>query len=149
MTINVSLPHITHLWCHRKSDNSVLPYTIVCLFRCLMVYMIPSRGTPLLFKQDRLSQTAICRDSNTHLETFGDHSHIYYPEFSFHMKHMGYFSPTMNSNIVSLKYDFEEFRSKHWLYTDTFADISNEIPVISKLYSKLQFFMSKILGIVK
>ncbi len=51
--------------------------------------------------------------------------------------------------MVSLKYDFEEFRSKHWLYTDTFADISNEIPVMPKLYPKLQFVMFKMLGIVK
>ncbi len=79
------------------------------------------------------------------METFGDHSDIFYPEFSFHMKHMGYFNPTMNSYMVSLKYDFEEFWSKHWLYTDTFADISNEIPVIPKLQLELQFYMSKIL----
>ncbi len=51
--------------------------------------------------------------------------------------------------MVSLKYDFEEFWSKHWLYTDTFASISNKIPVIPKLYPKLQFFMSKMLGIAK
>ncbi len=51
--------------------------------------------------------------------------------------------------MVSLKYDFEEFRSKHWLYTDTFADISNEIPVIPKLQPELQFFMSKMLVRVK
>ncbi len=112
-----------------------------------MVYTIPSRGTPLLDKVDKLSQTAIHRD--THLETFGDHSYIYYPEFSFHMKHMGYLNHTMNSYMVSLTYDFEEFQSKHWLYTDTFAGISNEIPIIPKLYPKLQFFMSKMLGIVK
>ncbi len=79
----------------------------------LMVYMIPSRGIRFLDKVDKLSQTAIRRDSNTHLETFGDHSDIYYPKFSFHMKHMGHFSPTMNSYMVSLKYDFEEFQSKH------------------------------------
>ncbi len=47
--------------------------------------------------------------------------------------------------MVSLKDDFEEFRSKHWLYTDAFADISNEIPVIPKLYPQLQFYMSKML----
>ncbi len=62
---------------------------------------------------------------------------------------MGYFSPTINSYMVSLKYDFEEFWSKHWLYTDTFADISNEIPVIPKLQLKLQFYMSKMLVRVK
>ncbi len=107
--------------------------------------MLPSRGTPLLQKVEKLSQTAIRRDSNTHMETFGDHSDIFYPEFSFHMKHMGYFSPTMNSYMVSLKYDFEEFRSKHWLYTDTFADISNEIPVIPKLHPQLQLYISKML----
>ncbi len=55
----------------------------------------------------------------------------------------------MNSYMVSLKYDFEEFWSKHWLYTDTFADISNEIPVIPKLQPELQFFMSKMLVKVK
>ncbi len=49
------------------------------------------------------------------------------------------------SYMVSLKDDFEEFRSKHWLYTDAFADISNEIPVIPKLYPQLQFYMSKML----
>ncbi len=114
-----------------------------------MVHTIQSRGTAFLDKVEKLSQTAIYRDSNTHLDTFGVHSDIFYPEFSFHMKHMGYFNPTMNSYMVSLKYDFEEFRSKYWLYTDTFADISNEIPVIPKLYPKLQFFMSKMLGIVK
>ncbi len=50
---------------------------------------------------------AIRRDSNTHLETFADHSDIFY------------------------------------------SDISNEIPVIPKLYPKLQYFMSKMLVIVK
>ncbi len=78
-----------------------------------MVSTLPSRGIPLLDKVEKLTQTAIRRDSNTHMETFGDHSDIFYTEFSFHMKHLGYFSPTMNSYMVSLKYDFEEFRSKH------------------------------------
>ncbi len=58
---------------------------------------------------------------------------------------MGYFSHTMNSYMVSLKYDFEEFRSKHWLYTDTSADISNETPVISNVDPELNFYMSKLL----
>ncbi len=99
-----------------------------------MVHMLPSRGTPLLEQVEKLSQTAMPHDSNTHMDTFEDHSDILYPEFSLHMKHMGYFSPTMNSYMVSLKYDFEEFRSKHWLYTDTFTDISNEITVIPKFH---------------
>ncbi len=51
----------------------------------------------------------------------------------------------MNSYIVSVKYDFEEFRSKHWLYSDTLADISNEILLIPKLQPELQFYMSKML----
>ncbi len=55
----------------------------------------------------------------------------------------------MNGYMVSLKYDFEEFRSNHWLYTDTFADISNEIPVIPKLQPELQFYISKMLVRVK
>ncbi len=79
------------------------------------------------------------------METFGGHSDIFYPEFSFHMKHIGYFSPTMNSYMVSLKYDFEEFRSKHWLYTDTSAEISNETPVISNVDHELNIYMSKLL----
>ncbi len=72
-----------------------------------MGHMLPSRGTPLLDKVEKLSQTAIHRDGNTDMETFGDHSDILYLEFSFHKKYMGYFSPTMNSYMVSLKYDFE------------------------------------------
>ncbi len=80
---------------------------------------IPFPGHTLLLENvQKVSQSAIYRDSNTHIETFGDHSDIFYPEFSFHMKHIGYFSPTINSYMVSLKYDFGEFRSKHWLYTD-------------------------------
>ncbi len=105
----------------------------------------PSRGTPLLDKMEKLSQTAIRRDCNTHMETFGDNSDIFYPEFSFHMKHMGYFSPTMNSYMVSLKYDFEEFWSKNWLYTDTSTDISNETPVISNVDPEINFYMTKLL----
>ncbi len=103
------------------------------------------RGTPLLEKVEKLSQTAIRCDSNSHMETFGDHSDILYPEFSFHMKHMRYFNPTMNSYMVSLKYDFEEFQSKNWLYSDTSADISNETPVISKVDPALKLYMSKML----
>ncbi len=87
------------------------PTVSFVFFRCLMVHTLPSRCMALLEKVEKLSQTAICLDSNTHME----------------------------------KYDFEEFWSKHWLYTDTFAIISNEIPVIPKLYLKLQFFMSKML----
>ncbi len=79
------------------------------------------------------------------METFGDHSDIFYPEFSFHMKHMVYFSRTMNSYMVSLKYDFEEFQSKRWLYKDTSEDISNETPVISKVEPELNFHMLKLL----
>ncbi len=108
-----------------------------------MVHTLPTRGTPLHEKVEKLSQTAIRHDSNTHMKTFEDHSEIFYPEFSFHMKHMVYISSTMHSYMVSLKYDFEEFRSKHWLYTDTFADISNEISVMPKLQSELQVYMSK------
>ncbi len=51
----------------------------------------------------------------------------------------------MNSYMVSLKYDFEEFRSKDWLYTATSADISNESPVISNIDPELNFYMSKLL----
>ncbi len=47
--------------------------------------------------------------------------------------------------MVSLKYDFEEFRSKHWLYTDTSMDISNETPVISNFDPELNFYMTKLL----
>ncbi len=98
---------------------------------------------------DERSHTSIHRDSNTHLNTFGDQTDLYYPEFSFHIKHMEYFSPTMNSYMVSLKYDFEEFRSKHWLYTSTFADISADIPVISNVDSKLHQLMIRLMGVVK
>ncbi len=108
-------------------------------------HTLPSRGTPLLDKVEKLSQSAIRRDSNTHMETFGDHSGIFYPEFSFHMKHMGYFSPTVDSYMVSLKYDFVEFWFKHCLYTDTSADISNETPVISNDDPELNFYMTKLL----
>ncbi len=107
--------------------------------------MLPSRSTPLLDKVEKLSQTAIRRYSNTHMETYGDHSDIFYPEFSFNMKHMKCFSPTMNGYMVSLKDDFQEFRSKHWLYTDTFVDISNETPVISNVNPELNFYTIKLL----
>ncbi len=96
-----------------------------------------------------MSRTAVRRDSNTHMQTFWDKTDIYYFKFSFHMKHLGYFSPTMNSCLVSLKYDFEEFRSKYWLYTSTFANISAHIPVISDVDSKLKLLMIKLLGVVK
>ncbi len=48
--------------------------------------------------------------------------------------------------MVSLKYDFDDFRSKHWLYT---FDISVDIPVISHVESKLKIQMIKLLGVVK
>ncbi len=113
--------------------DGLLPQCHLFFVRSLMGHKLASRGTPLIDKVKKLSQTAIHRLSNTHMEAFGDHSDIFYPEFSFHIKHMGYFSPTLNSYMVSLKYDFEEIRSKHWLYTDTSADISNETPVISNV----------------
>ncbi len=56
---------------------------------------------------------------------------------------------TVFSPDESLQVSCNSFTVSKWLYTDTFADISNEIPVIPKLYPKLQFFMSKMLGIVK
>ncbi len=62
---------------------------------------------------------------------------------------MGYYSPTINNYMVSLKYDFEEFRSKHWLYTSTFADISADIPVILNVDSKLHQLMIRLMGVVK
>ncbi len=104
-----------------------------------MGHTLPSRGTPLLDKVEKLSQTAIRHDSNTHMDTFGEHSDIFYPEFSFYMRHKGYFSPAMNSYMVSLKYDFEEFQSKYWLYTDTSTDMSNETLVISNVDPELNF----------
>ncbi len=134
---------------HVLTDYGLSTSTMIYLFRCLMVCTLPSWGTPLQDKVEKLTQMAIRYDSDTHIETFGDHSDIFYPEFSFHMKHLGYFSPTMNSYMVSLKYDFEEFRSKHWLYTDTFADVSIELPVISSLPPRLHFFMAKLIGVVK
>ncbi len=105
--------------------------------------------SPLIYKVDNLTQTAVCRDSNTHMEIFGDHSDIFYPQILFHMKHLVYVRPAMNSCMVSLKYDFEEFQSKHWLCTDSFADICVNIPIISNLTPRLHFSMSKILGVVK
>ncbi len=135
------------MWCHLKLSPSRWFITTVpfVFFRCLLGHTLPSRGTPLLDEVEKLSQTAIRCDSNTYRETFGDHSVIFYPEFSFHRKHMGYFSTTMNSYMVSLKYDVEEFRSKHWLYTDTSVDISNETPIISNVDPELNFHMSKLL----
>ncbi len=65
------------------------------------------------------------------------------------MKHLGYISPIMNSYMVSLKYDFEELQSNHWLYTSTFADISADIPLMTIGDSKLQLLMIKLLGVVK
>ncbi len=65
------------------------------------------------------------------------------------MEHLGYYSPTMNSYMVSLKYDFEEFQSKHWLYRSTFADISVDVLVISHIDSKLKLFIIKLLEVVK
>ncbi len=55
----------------------------------------------------------------------------------------------MNSYMFSLKYDFEEFWFKHWLYTSIFADISADITAISKGDSKLQLLMIKLLRVVK
>ncbi len=129
--------------CHHP--HGLLPQCHLSFLICLMGHKLPSRGTPLLDKVEKFSQTAICRDSNSHTETFGDHLDIFYPEFSFHMKHMGYFSPTMNSYMVSLKYNFEELQSKHWLYTDASADISNETHVISNVDPELNFYMTKLL----
>ncbi len=63
-----------------------------------MGHTLPSRGTLLLDKVKKLSQTAIRRDSDTNMETFVDLSDIFYLKFSFHMKHMRYFSPTMNND---------------------------------------------------
>ncbi len=65
------------------------------------------------------------------------------------MRHLGYYSPTMKCYIVSLKYDFEEFRPNHWLYKDMFADISVDILLISGLDSKLNILMIKLMRIVK
>ncbi len=134
---------------HSGTGSNWLPTSIFRLFRCLVIYVIHSKGTPLLGKMDEKSCTTIRRDSNTHLNTYGDKTDIYYPEFSFHIKHMGYFSPTMNRYMVSLKYDFEEFRSKHWLYMSTFADIFADIPVISNVDSKLHQLMVRLMGVIK
>ncbi len=51
--------------------------------------------------------------------------------------------------MVSLKYDFKEFWSKHWLYTSTFADISADLPSMTIGDSKLLLLMIKLLGVVK
>ncbi len=108
-----------------------------------------SMGTPLLEKVDKLAQMDIRRDSDTHLETFGDHSDIFYSEFSFHMKHMGYFRSTINSYMISLKYDFEEFGAKHWLYTATLAIITNKLPVVPDPPDRLHQHMIKLLEMAK
>ncbi len=129
------------------TGSNWLQTSIICLFKCLVIYVIQSKGTSLLGKVEQKSRTAIRSDSNTHMNTFGDKTDIYYYEFSFHMKHLEYYSPTMNSDMVSLKYAFEEFRSKHWLYTSIFADISVDIPVISHIDSK--FKLIKLMGVVK
>ncbi len=55
----------------------------------------------------------------------------------------------MNSYMVSLKYDFEKFRSKGWLYMNTFTDISANIPVISNVDSKLHHLMISLMEVVK
>ncbi len=43
----------------------------------------------------------------------------------------------------------EEFRFKHWLYTNTFADISVDIPVLSNVDSKLNHFRISLMNVVK
>ncbi len=65
------------------------------------------------------------------------------------MKHMGYFSPTMNSYMVSLKYDFNELRLIHWLYTKKIENFSEDIPIINNVDSKLHQLMIKLLEVVK
>ncbi len=64
------------------------------------------------------------------------------------MKHLGFFSPTMNSYMVSLKYVFKKVWYKHWLYTSTFADISADMPSLTMGDSKLQLLMIKLLEVV-
>ncbi len=59
-------------------------------------------GIPLLGKVEQKSRTAIRKDSNTHTQTFGDKTDIYYPEFLFHMKHLGYYSPTINIGYIQV-----------------------------------------------
>ncbi len=145
--VDLCFPCVQHLMLvmsYSDTDSNWLPRPFICLFRCLVVCTIRSRGTPLLEKVEQMSGTAVRRDSNTHINTFGDISDISYPEFKFHIKHLGYFSSTMNSNMVSLKYDFEEFWSKLWLYTSTFADISADIPVLSNVDLKLKLLMIKL-----
>ncbi len=95
LIIYVSLPNITHMWCHHKLSLSKWFITTVSFvfFRCLMGHTLPSRGTPLLDKVEKLSQSAIRCDSNTHMETFGDHSDIFYPEFLMLYETHGIFQP--------------------------------------------------------
>ncbi len=64
---------------HGVTDYGLSTSTIIYLFRCLMVCTLQTKGTPLLEKVEKLTQTAIHRDSNTHMETFRDDSDIFHP----------------------------------------------------------------------
>ncbi len=55
----------------------------------------------------------------------------------------------MNSYMVSLKYDFEDFRSKHWLYTDVFVKVPNNLRIIPPQPEMLQLVMLKLFDIAK
>ncbi len=114
--------------------------------RLMVIDTLHGGSIPLLAKVDRPSQTAFQQDSNTHMETFGDMSDIFYLEFSLHLKHL---SQTINSYMVCLKYDFKEFRSIHWLYTATFAKTSKTLPTIPKQDKDLQDHISYILRIAR
>ncbi len=61
------------------------------------------------------------------------------------MKHIDYFSPTMNTYMISLKYDFDELKSKQLLYTACFTDSANNIQYFNDINSDLHNQMGKII----
>ncbi len=55
----------------------------------------------------------------------------------------------MNSYMVSLKYVFEEFRAKHWLYTATSVINTNKLPIVPRPPDRLHLHMIKLLDMAK
>ncbi len=51
--------------------------------------------------------------------------------------------------MVSLKYEFEEFRTKYWLYTNTFVVSTNNLTVVSWPPDRLHLHLIKLLDMAK
>ena len=94
------------------------------------------------------SSYQLTRNRGLHVNSFIQDEDLFYAPFGLHVKHIGYFNPTMKNYLVTLKYDFSQLKSSTWL-TTLLDPVSQSQPIIKINSTNYNAYLRKFTPIIK